>query len=183
MDEDLAQMVRETLASERFGVLTTVADGRMHSATILFAEAPGWELVHAIRPVTLKAQLGAASPDVVFQVDNRGVTVSDRTRFIRLGFEGELRFVSRNSPTWGRYRDIYAAKLPFGAAILDSLEVELYVLTSHTLRVAAGARPAEDFSVPPPDAEEPAQDAVEHDDEMDGPADESMADPTRRDWQ
>ncbi len=149
MDEELERTVRELLAGEQFGVLATTAGGRLHTATILFAEADSWETVHAIRPLTLKAQLAYLSPHAAFQVDNRSVTQTDRSRFIRAGFEGTLRHVSRDDPDWERYRDAYAAKLPFGAALLDDPEIELHVLTPSLLRVAAGAHPAEDFAVAP----------------------------------
>jgi hypothetical protein len=152
MDETLRQAVREVLAGERFGVLAVAANGRLHTATILFAETPDWELVHAIRPVTLKAQLSAVAPTVAFQVDNRAVTATDRSRFTRVSFEGELRHVPRDDPDWQRYQGVYAAKLPFGGRVLASPEVELYVLTPWTVRVALGGAPAEDFPVLPPDA-------------------------------
>lgn len=147
MDEELERTAREVLAGEWFGVLVTAAGGRLHTSTVLFAETPGWELVHAIRPATLKAHLSSTAPEAAFQVDNRGVTATDRTRFTRIGFEGMLRRVPRDDRAWQRYHDIYAAKLPFGAAVLDHPEVELYVLTPWTLRVAVGARPAEDIPV------------------------------------
>ena len=147
MDEDLERTLRDVLAGEQFGVLATAANGRLHTSTILFAEGPGWVLIYAIRPATLKAHLSRISSAAAFQVDNRAVTATDRTRFVRAGFEGTLRQVPRDDPMWQRYHDIYAAKLPFGATVLQNPEVELYVLTPWTLRVAAGARPAEDIPV------------------------------------
>ena len=172
MDEDLERTVRAVLAGEQFGVLATAANGRLHTSTILFAGGPGWELVFAIRPATLKAHLSRISPAVAFQVDNRAVTATDRTRFIRAGFEGTLRQVPRDDPSWQRYHGIYAAKLPFGATVLQNPEVELYVLTPWTLRVAIGARPAEDIPVPrDEDAEREAPDAAWADEprmDMDG---------------
>jgi hypothetical protein len=151
LDEQLERAVRAVLAKERFGVLATAADGRIHTSTVLFAETPGWELVHAIRPVTLKAQLSYTSPDVAFQVDNRAVVDTDRTSFIRLSFEGVLRRIPRDHPAWRRYHDIYTTKVPAGWALLQNPEIDLHVLTPWTLRVAIGGRPAEDVAVPLPD--------------------------------
>lgn len=150
MDADTEQMVRDVLAGEQFGVLATAAEGRLHTSTILFAESARWELVFAIRPATLKARLSAIVPAVAFQVDNRAITADNRAAFVRIGFEGMLHRVPRDDPDWTHWRDLYAAKLPFGAALLDNPEVELYVLATRRLRVAAGAGPAVDIELPPP---------------------------------
>ena len=147
---ELEQALRELVAAEQFGVLATMAMGRLHTATILFAGAADWELVFAIRPATLKAQLAAGYPRVAFQVDNRAVTANDRRAFLRAGFEGTLRHVPRAEADWERYQACYAAKLPFGADLLAQPELELYVLTTSTLRLAGGGDAAEDVAVPPP---------------------------------
>jgi nitroimidazol reductase NimA-like FMN-containing flavoprotein (pyridoxamine 5'-phosphate oxidase superfamily) len=151
VDPELEQTVRAVLAQERFGVLATAADGRIHTATILFAETPEWELVHAIRPATLKAQLAYAAPEAAFQVDNRAVVDADRTRFVRVGFEGVLRRVPRDDPAWEKLHDVYTAKLPAGRVLLENPEVELHVLTPWTVRVAIGGHPAADMPVGLPD--------------------------------
>jgi hypothetical protein len=148
--ETLEQIARRLLASEQFGVLATAVDGHLHTATILFAETPDWELVHVIRPATLKAQMSAASPRVAFQVDNRGTVATDRTAFTRLSFEGTLRRVPREDPDWQRYHDVFAAKFPFGATLLRSPEVDIYVLTPERVRIAVGAHPPVDIAIPPP---------------------------------
>jgi nitroimidazol reductase NimA-like FMN-containing flavoprotein (pyridoxamine 5'-phosphate oxidase superfamily) len=145
------QTLRALLKQERFGVLATAADGRIHTATILFAETPEWELVHAIRPATLKAQLAYAAPEVAFQVDNRAVVDADRTGFVRVSFEGVLRRIARDDPHWQKLHDLYTAKLPAGRALLENPEVELHVLTPWTVRVAIGGRTAEDMPLPLPD--------------------------------
>jgi nitroimidazol reductase NimA-like FMN-containing flavoprotein (pyridoxamine 5'-phosphate oxidase superfamily) len=139
------------LARERFGVLATAADGRIHTATILFAETPEWELVCAIRPLTLKAQLAYASPDVAFQVDNRSVAEKDRAGFVRVSFEGVLRHIPRRHPRWQHYHDIYAKKLPAGGPILANPAIELHVLSPWLVRVAIGGRPPEDIPIALPE--------------------------------
>ena len=151
MGVDGTAEVLSLLAGERWGVLATHAEGRLHTATVLFAVTPDIEFVFAIRPATLKAQLAYASPEVAFQVDNRAVTETDRTRFARAGFEGDLRRVERDDPAWSGYRDTYAARLPFGRELFDSPEVELHVLTTRTARFALGAGVAEDIAVPAPE--------------------------------
>lgn len=148
--EALEQLARRVLAGEQFGVLATAVGGHLHTATILFAETPEWELVHVIRPATLKAQMSAASPRVAFQVDNRGAVAADRTAFTRLSFEGTLRRVPRDHPDWQRYHDVFAAKFPFGATLLRSPEVDIYVLTPERVRIAVGAHPPVDIAIPPP---------------------------------
>ncbi|MFN8556164.1 MAG: hypothetical protein U0531_02025 [Dehalococcoidia bacterium] len=149
-DPDVERVVREVLAAEQFGVLASSADGWLHTSTILFAVTPAWELVHAIRPATLKAQLSYTSPRVSFQVDNRAVVAEDRTRFARIGFEGTLRRTPRHDPSWRSYLDVFAAKYAFAADLLQHAEIDLHVLTPWTVRVAVGAAPAEDYNVPPP---------------------------------
>jgi hypothetical protein len=150
MNEEIERTARDVLAGEQFGVLAVAAAERIHTATILFAESPDWELVHAIRPPTLKARLSSLAPRVAFQVDNRAVTATDRTHFVRIGLEGALRHVGRDDPGWQRYHDIYAAKFPFGDALLQEPEVELYVLTPAVMRVAVGAQPAVDIALSSP---------------------------------
>ena len=148
--EALEQLARRVLAGEQFGVLATAVGGHLHTATILFAETQEWELVHVIRPATLKAQMSAASPRVAFQVDNRGAVAADRTAFTRLSFEGTLRRVPRDHPDWQRYHDVFAAKFPFGATLLRSPEVDIYVLTPERVRIAVCAHPPVDIAIPPP---------------------------------
>jgi hypothetical protein len=167
LDAQLERTVRDVLAQEQFGVLATAADGRIHTSTILYAETPEWELIHAIRPATLKAQLAYASPDVAFQVDNRAVVGKDRGGFVRISFEGVLRQVPREHPRWQSYRDIYAKKLTAGGPLLENPEIELHVLTPWTVRVAIGGQAAEDIPITVPSAPE----------EPDAPADaEAIAD-------
>lgn len=144
MDAELERIVREVMGGEQFGVLATSAERRLHTATILFAETGGWEMVFAIRPQTLKARHSYIAPDVTFQVDNRAVTATDRTAFTRISFEGVLRLVPRDHPDWRRYHDSFAAKLPFGATLLANPAVEIHVLTPWLMRVAVGAEPAQD---------------------------------------
>ncbi len=148
--ETLEQIARRVLASEQFGVLATAVQGHLHTATILFAETPDWELVHVIRPATLKAQMSAASPRVAFQVDNRATVAVDRTAFTRLSFEGTLRRVPRDDPDWQFYHDIVAGKFPFGATLLRSPEVDIYVLTPERVRIAVGGYPPVDIAIGPP---------------------------------
>ena len=147
MDSTGEQQVRETLAGEQFGVLATLAQGRLHTATIHFAETEDLELVHAIRPATLKAQLAAANPRVAFQVDNRGILMQSRERFLRISFEGTLRALEPDHPEYEAYRRTFTAKLPVGERILMHEDVTLYVLRPSVIRVAAGAAPAEDVTV------------------------------------
>jgi hypothetical protein len=147
LDAQLERTVRDVLAQEQFGVLATAADGRIHTSTILYAETPRWELVHAIRPATLKAQLAYASPDVAFQVDNRSLVEKDRGGFVRISFEGVLSQIPREHPRWQHYHDIYAKKLTAGGPLLENPEIELHVLTPWTVRVAIGGQAAEDIPI------------------------------------
>ncbi|MBI2761456.1 MAG: hypothetical protein HYX51_08535 [Chloroflexi bacterium] len=151
MDDELEQVLRGVLAGERFGVLATSAHGRLHTATILFAETQAWELIHAIRPATLKAHHASVSPDVAFQVDNRATVAEDRSGFIRAGFEGTLRRVQPGDPSWEDYHTAFSNKLPFGAALLSSPEIALYVLTPSVVRVAIGAQPPRDIAITAPE--------------------------------
>lgn len=161
MDAQLERAVRDVLAREQFGVLATAADGRIHTSTILYAETPEWELIHAIRPATLKAQLAYASPDVAFQVDNRAVVGKDRASFVRISFEGVLRQIPRDHPRWQHYREIYAKKLTAGGPLLENPEIELYVLTSWTVRAAVGGQAAVDIPIAiPEEPETPATGAT-----------------------
>jgi hypothetical protein len=179
LDPQQERTVREVLARERFGVLATAADGRMHTSTILFAETPDWELVCAIRPLTLKAQLAYASPDVAFQVDNREVVEKDRGGFVRISFEGVLHHIPREHPRWQYYHDVYAKKLPAGGPLLENPEIELHVLSPWTVRVALGGLPSEDIPITMPEepaAEPPATPAPEPQAEQtDGSPDEPPA--------
>ena len=147
MDPALERQMREVLAAEHFGVLATLHGGRLHTATIHFAETDELELVHAIRPVTLKARQVAADPRVAFQVDNRGVLLESRNRFTRVSFEGTLRVVPEDDPDYDGYRLAFAAKLPVGDRLLSHPEIALYVLRPSLIRLAVGAAPAEDVSV------------------------------------
>lgn len=147
MDEALERQMREVLSGERFGVLATLFDGRLHTATIHFAETDSLELVHAIRPATLKARQAAANGRVAFQVDNRAVLMESRARFTRVGFEGVLRVVAADDPNYDDYRATFVAKLPVGSRLLADPEVELYVLRPTVIRLAIGAAPAEDVTV------------------------------------
>ena len=147
MDPALERQMREVLAAERFGVLVTLHGGRLHTSTIHFAETEEMELVHAIRPATLKAQLAAGNPRVAFQVDNRGVLMESRERFTRIGFEGTLRLVPEDDPDYESYADVFAAKLPVGRRLLAHPDIALYVLRPALIRLAVGAAPAEDVTV------------------------------------
>lgn len=164
MDEDLEQRARDVLAEEQFGVLATAAAGRLHTATILFAASPDWELVFAIRPPTLKAQLAYIAPRVAFQVDNRRVTATDREAFVRIGFEGTLARLERGSEAWQHGHDLFAAKFTFGADLLAQPEIELHLLMPALMRVAVGAHAPTDIEIPappPPPASEPVPSAEE----------------------
>lgn len=147
MNEDLRQRVQALLDSERFGVLATAAAGRIHTATILFASRPGFELVFAIRPVTLKANLAGLSARAAFHVDNRAVTEKDRTAFGRVSIGGILARIPRGDPAWPDLHEAYVTKLPFGVDILRSSEVDIYTLRPDLVRAAFGAEPAEDITV------------------------------------
>ena len=147
MDEALEQQMREVLAAQQFGVLATLYDGRLHTATIHFAETPELELVHAIRPVTLKARQVASNPRVAFQVDNRGILMESRERFTRIGFEGTMRAVPEDDPDYESFRRTFAAKLPVGERLLAHPEIALYVLRPSVIRLAIGAAPAEDITI------------------------------------
>lgn len=140
--------VLAVLTTEQFGVLATATAEQVHTATILFAVTDHWDVVFAIRPATLKAQMAAASPRVAFQVDNRGVVATDRQAFVRVEFLGKLRSVSAEDPRRPLYLEVFAGKFPFGAALLEEPEIALYALTPERLRMAIGAAPPEDVSVP-----------------------------------
>jgi hypothetical protein len=147
MDEAMERQMRQVLAKEHFGVLATLFGGRLHTATIHFAETDDLELVHAIRPATLKAEQAAANPRVAFQVDNRGTLMESRERFTRIGFEGLLRRVSRGEPEYEEYRQTFAGKLPVGDRLLSHPDIALYVLRPSVIRLAIGAAAAEDIGV------------------------------------
>ncbi|MGH2587823.1 MAG: pyridoxamine 5'-phosphate oxidase family protein [Dehalococcoidia bacterium] len=147
MDPALERQMREVLAKERFGVLATLYNGRLHTATIHFAETEELELVHAIRPVTLKAEQAAANPRAAFQIDNRGVLMESRERFTRIGFEGTLRPMPEDDPEHERYRRTFVVKLPVGERLLSHPEIALYVFRPSLIRLAIGAAPAEDLIV------------------------------------
>jgi nitroimidazol reductase NimA-like FMN-containing flavoprotein (pyridoxamine 5'-phosphate oxidase superfamily) len=147
MDPTLERQMRGVLAGERFGVLATLQGGRLHTATIHFAETDELELVHAIRPATLKAQQAMVNPRVAFQVDNRGVLNESRERFTRVSFEGTLRLVPEDHPDYGDYHRTFAAKLPVGERLLAHPEIAMYVLRPSVVRLAIGAAPAEDVTV------------------------------------
>lgn len=139
--------MREVLAKEQFGVLATLFSGRLHTATIHFAETEDLELVHAIRPATLKAEQAAANPRVAFQVDNRGTILESRDRFTRISFEGVLFRVSKEDPDYPEYRRAFAGKLPVGDRLLTYPEIALYVLRPSVIRLAIGGDAAEDIQV------------------------------------
>jgi hypothetical protein len=144
MDEGEERRIRDLLAGQQFGVLATAENGRLHTSTIHFAETPDLELVHAIHPASLKAELARTAPAVAFQVDNREVLLASRERFGRLSFEGTLRRIDADDPAAARYRAVFAAKLPVGARLLEHPTVALYVFTPDRLRYAfGGAAPAE----------------------------------------
>lgn len=147
MDEAMEQQMRQVLAKEQFGVLATLFSGRLHTATIHFAETDDLELVHAIRPATLKAEQAAANPRVAFQVDNRGTLMESRERFTRVSFEGLLRRVSKGDAEYEEYRRTFAGKLPVGDRLLSHPDIALYVLRPSVIRLAIGAAAAEDVSV------------------------------------
>jgi hypothetical protein len=147
MDPALERQMRDVLAGERFGVLATLHGGRLHTATIHFAETDELELVHAIRPVTLKARQALGNPRVAFQVDYRGVLTESRERFTRIGFEGTLRHVPDDHPDYADYHRVFAAKLPVGERLLAHPDIALYVLRPSLVRLAIGAAPAEDVTI------------------------------------
>jgi len=147
MDPALERQMREVLAKEHFGVLATLYNGRLHTATIHFAETEELELVHAIRPVTLKAEQAAANPRAAFQVDNRGILMQSRERFTRIGFEGTLRPLPEDDPDYERCRRTFATKLPVGERLLTHPEIALYMFRPSLIRLAIGAAPAEDVTV------------------------------------
>ena len=160
MDATSERQMREVLAKEQFGVLATLNDGRLHTSTIHFAETEELELVHAIRPATLKAQQAAVNPRVSFQVDNRAILLESRERFTRIGFEGTLRLVREEDPDYLHFRRTFAAKLPVGDRLLSHPDIALYVLRPALIRLAVGASPPEDITVTYED-DEPVQPADE----------------------
>lgn len=168
MDALLERQMREVLAGQQFGVLATLDNGRLHTATIHFAETPELELVHAIRPATLKAQQVAHNPQAAFQVDNRGILMESRERFTRISFEGTLRPVSEDDAEYEGFRRAFAAKLPVGQQLLSHPEISLYVLRPSVIRLAIGGAPAEDISVSYEFDDDPAEHA---------PAEESTVTP------
>ena len=143
----MEQQMREVLAKERFGVLATLFSGRLHTATIHFAETDDLELVHAIRRGTLKAEQAAANPRVAFQIDNRGILMESRDRFTRISFEGTLHQVSELHPEYESYRRTFADKFPVGDRLLAHPEIDLFVLRPVVIRLAIGAATAEDITV------------------------------------
>src|SRR3712207_4629239 len=142
MDHAMEQQLREVLAKEHFGVLATLFSGRLHTATIHFAETEDLELVHAIRPTTLKAEQAAANPRVAFQVDNRGTILESRDRFTRISFEGVLLHVSKEDPDYPEYRRAFTGKLPVGDRLLAYPAIALYVLRPSVIRLAIGGAAA-----------------------------------------
>ncbi len=147
MDQTMEQQMRQVLAKEHFGVLATLFSGRLHTATIHFAETDDLELVHAIRPATLKAVQAAVNPRVAFQVDNRGTLMESRERFTRIRFEGTLRRVPQGDAEYEDYRHTFAGKLPVGDRLLSHPDMALYVLRPSVIRLAIGAAAAEDITV------------------------------------
>lgn len=147
MDAALDRLMRETLASQQFGVLATIFSGRLHTATIHFAETPRLELAFAIRPATLKASHIEANPKAAFQVDNRDILPQSRERFTRIGFEGTVRKVEDGDPAYQTYRQTFADKLPVGARLLTEPDIALYVFTPVMVRIAAGGMVPEDVEI------------------------------------
>lgn len=147
MDEELERQMRGVLASQQFGVLATLYGGRLHTATVHYAETPQLALVYAIKPASLKAQLIAGNAHAAFQVDNRDAVPSSPERFIRISIEGDVRAVPPDDTSHESFARVYREKLPVGAAILESAEVALYVLRPNLIRVAVGAAPAEDIAI------------------------------------
>ncbi|MGD9890024.1 MAG: pyridoxamine 5'-phosphate oxidase family protein [Dehalococcoidia bacterium] len=147
MDQEMERQMRDVLAKERFGVLATLFGGRLHTATIHFAETDDLELIHAIRRDTLKAEQAAANPRVVFQVDNRGILMESRDRFARISIEGTLHQVPEDDPDYEGYRRTFADKLPVGDRLLAHPEIALYILRPSVIRLAIGAATAEDITV------------------------------------
>jgi hypothetical protein len=174
MDPTLERQMRDVLAGEWFGVLATLHGGRLHTATIHFAETDELELVHAIRPVTLKAQQAMVNHRVAFQVDNRGVLKESRERFTRISFEGTLRLVPEEHPDYDDYHRVFAAKLPVGERLLAHPEIALYVLRPTVIRLAVGAAPAEDVTVT---YEIDQDDAPRSGEGVDTPADQAWRNP------
>ena len=147
MDPAWERQIRDVLDQERFGVLATSARGRLHTATIHFAATADLELVHAIRPVTLKAEQALAEPRVAFQIDNREILLTSRKQFTRISLEGALFHVSRDDPEYQRWRDVFARKLPVGDRLLDHADIEMYVLRPSRVRIAIGADAATDVDL------------------------------------
>lgn len=155
MDAALERAMRETLAAEQFGVLATIFEGRLHTATVHVAETPELEMVFAIRPTTLKARLADGNPRATLQVDNRAVAVSHPQAFLRLSFEGLLRVVPEDDGEYGFYRKVFADKLPVGEEVLASPGMDLYVLRPFRVRIAQGGNPAQDVTITYEADEEP----------------------------
>lgn len=169
MDEGLERQMRGVLAAQQFGVLATLFGGRLHTATVHYAETPQLELVYAIKPASLKAQLVAGNPHAAFQVDNRDAVSSSREGFTRISIEGAVRAVPPDDPNHESFARAYREKLPVGAAILESPEVTLYVLRPSLIRIAVGAAPAEDIAIAYDDPSPPLPAGSERDQRPDAP--------------
>lgn len=150
LDEAHAQVVREALASEWFGVLVTLDGIRPHTSTVLFAESPDLTLLFTARQGSRKARLLQACPTAFFHVDTRGAVGRSPQAFVRIGFGGTARAVPPGHPATAMYRRIYTQKLPPGRVLLTAPDVRLYVFEPETLRLAVGGAPARDFTLPRP---------------------------------
>lgn len=150
LDEAHAQVVREALAGEWFGVLVTLDGTRPHTSTVLFAESPDLTLLFTARQNSRKAWLLAACPTAAFHVDTRGVVARSPQAFVRIGLCGTAHALPSGHPATAMYRRIYAQKLPPGRVLLAAPDVRLYVFEPETVRLAIGGAPARDFSLPRP---------------------------------
>jgi hypothetical protein len=140
METDLEQAVRAALASETFGVLVTLDEEHLHTATVLFAEAPDWRIVIAARAHTRKARMAVKGVRAAFHVDTRGVAATERQSFTRIGFEGHIRRLPRGGVTFEMYRRMYVEKLPLGKFLLTDPDIYLHLFEPTTMRVAVGGR-------------------------------------------
>lgn len=145
LDEAHAQVVREALAGEWFGVLVTLDGTRPHTSTVLFAESPDLTLLFTARQSSRKARLLAACPTAAFHVDTRGVVARSPQAFVRIGLSGAAHALPPGHPATAMYRRIYAQKLPPGRMLLAAPDVRLYVFEPETVRLAVGGAPALDF--------------------------------------
>jgi nitroimidazol reductase NimA-like FMN-containing flavoprotein (pyridoxamine 5'-phosphate oxidase superfamily) len=152
LDEAHAQVVREALAGEWFGVLVTLDGTRPHTSTVLFAESPDLTLLFTARRGSRKARLLRACPTAAFHVDTRGAVAKSPQAFVRIAFRGTAQVLPPGHPGTAMYRRLYTQKLPPGRVLLAEPDILLYVFQPATLRLAVGGAPARDFTLPRPAA-------------------------------